>query len=184
MDAPRAKAALTISASFAARGQSVWTSVVWKSRCLHFWSVRIGRRATAILVSRPASPFAPRGATGGSPARTQDPRTRRTRTRRAIQSTSTPSFRERGCEADPAFGVIFVVFGCNPPPANSGATGYSTFTGRVAPIAARPRPSVGTPCEPIRFTVEEPMPDWVYIQVAVVVGEARGDGIDVALETR
>jgi hypothetical protein len=71
----------------------------------------------------------------------------------------------------------------NPDLAIPGAPGYSTFTGPHGKPLAAGRPW-GEPCQPIRFTVEEHVPDWVYAQVAAVTDEARGDGIDVTLETR
>lgn len=64
-----------------------------------------------------------------------------------------------------------------------GAPGYYTATGP----AGRPF-SVGQPwgagCQPIRFTVEQSVPDEVYDQVVLVVAEARQAGLDVTLESR
>jgi hypothetical protein len=79
------------------------------------------------------------------------------------------------------FGVSLVFH--SPDLAIPGAPGYSTFTGPHGKPLAVGRPW-GEPCQPIRFTVEERVPDWVYAQVAAVVSEARRDGIDVTLETR
>ncbi|HZT66457.1 MAG TPA: hypothetical protein VFA11_11765 [Acidimicrobiales bacterium] len=64
-----------------------------------------------------------------------------------------------------------------------GAPGYSTFGGPHGKPLAVGRPW-GRPCQPVRFTVEQDVPDWVYNQVAAVVAEARADGIDVTVETR
>ena len=64
-----------------------------------------------------------------------------------------------------------------------GAPGYSTFTGPLGKPLPVGRPW-GRPCQPVRFAVEEHVPDWVYDQVDAVVTAARRDGIDVALETR
>jgi hypothetical protein len=65
----------------------------------------------------------------------------------------------------------------------AGSPGYSTFTGP----AGKPFP-VGRPwgkvCQPIRFTVEEHVPDDVYAQVVSVVNGARAYGLDVTLEDR
>ena len=65
----------------------------------------------------------------------------------------------------------------------AGSPGYSTFTGP----AGKPFP-VGRPwgkaCQPIRFTVEEHVPDDVYAQIVSVVNEARADGLDVTMEDR
>jgi hypothetical protein len=65
----------------------------------------------------------------------------------------------------------------------AGSPGYSTFTGP----AGKPFP-VGRPwgkaCQPIRFTVEEHVPNDVYIQILSAVDEARGDGLDVTIEDR
>jgi hypothetical protein len=81
----------------------------------------------------------------------------------------------------PGVGISPVLLG--PDLAIPGAPGYSTFTGpRGKPLAVG-RPW-GEPCQPIRFTVEEHVPDWVYAQVATVIAEARSDGIDVTVETR
>jgi hypothetical protein len=65
----------------------------------------------------------------------------------------------------------------------AGSPGYSTFTGpRGMPFpVGRPW---GRTCQPIRFTVEEHVPDDVYAQIVTVVNEARADGLDVTLEDR
>jgi hypothetical protein len=65
----------------------------------------------------------------------------------------------------------------------AGAPGYRTFGGPHGKPLALGRPW-GRPCQPIRFTVEEHVPDSVYAEVGAVVAEARRDGIDVTLETR
>jgi hypothetical protein len=65
----------------------------------------------------------------------------------------------------------------------AGAPGYRTFGGPHGKPLAVGRPW-GLPCRPVRFTVEEHVPDWIYTQAAAVVGEARRDGIDVTIETR
>jgi hypothetical protein len=64
-----------------------------------------------------------------------------------------------------------------------GAPGYSTFAGADGDALVVGRPW-GTPCQPIRFVLDPTAPTWVYPQVAAAVGEARGEGIDVTLETR
>ena len=64
-----------------------------------------------------------------------------------------------------------------------GAPGYRTFGGPHGKPLAVGRPW-GQACQPIRFTVEEHAPDWIYTQVAAVVAEARRDGLNVTLETR
>lgn len=64
-----------------------------------------------------------------------------------------------------------------------GAPGYSTFTGPLG----RPLP-VGRPwgktCQPVRFTVDEHVPQWAYEQIAATIAQARRDGIDVTVENR
>ncbi len=64
-----------------------------------------------------------------------------------------------------------------------GAPGYSTFTGPHGDPLPVGRPW-GRPCQPIRFIAATVIPDWVYAQMASVVGEARRAGIDIALENR
>lgn len=64
-----------------------------------------------------------------------------------------------------------------------GAPGYSTASGPHGGVFPVGHPW-GRRCQPIRFTVEASVPDWVYAQVSAVVTEARRDGIDVALENR
>lgn len=63
-----------------------------------------------------------------------------------------------------------------------GAPGYGTFAGDRGDPLPVGRPW-GRACQPIRLSVEDGAPDWVYSQVAAVVGEAREEGIDVTLET-
>jgi hypothetical protein len=65
----------------------------------------------------------------------------------------------------------------------AGAAGYITFNGPTGKSFAVGRP-FGKACQPIRFTVEEHVPDAVYAQVVSVVNEARTDGLDVTLEDR
>jgi hypothetical protein len=65
----------------------------------------------------------------------------------------------------------------------AGSPGYSTFTGPEGKPFPVGRPW-GKACQPIRFTVEEHVPDDVYAQVVSVVDEARADGLDVTLEDR
>jgi hypothetical protein len=65
----------------------------------------------------------------------------------------------------------------------AGAPGYSTFTGPKGMPFPVGRPW-GRACQPIRFTVEEHVPDDVYAQVVSVVNEARADGLDVTIEDR
>jgi hypothetical protein len=64
-----------------------------------------------------------------------------------------------------------------------GAPGYNTMTGPHGKPLAVGRPW-GHACQPVRFAVEEHVPDSVYTQIATVVAEARRDGLNVALETR
>ena len=65
----------------------------------------------------------------------------------------------------------------------AGAPGYHRFGGPHGKLLAVGRPW-GSACQPIRFTAEEHVPDWVYSQVVTVVAEARRDGLDVTLEGR
>ena len=65
----------------------------------------------------------------------------------------------------------------------AGSPGYSTFTGPAGLPFPVGRPW-GPACQPIRFTVEEHVPDDVYTQVVSVVSEARADGLDVTVEDR
>jgi hypothetical protein len=80
-------------------------------------------------------------------------------------------------------GVAWLIHHRRPSRPIAGAPGYRTFGGPHGKPLAIGRPW-GRPCQPIRFTVEEHVPDWVYTQVDAVVAEARRDGIDVTLETR
>jgi hypothetical protein len=68
-------------------------------------------------------------------------------------------------------------------PAIAGAPGYRTYGGPHGKVLAVGRPW-GVACQPVRFTVEAQVPDWIYGQAAAVVAEARRDGIDVTIETR
>jgi hypothetical protein len=61
--------------------------------------------------------------------------------------------------------------------------GYATFSGPNGKPLAAGQPW-GRPCQPVRFAVEEHVPDWVYVEMRSVVSEARRDGIDVVLESR
>ena len=65
----------------------------------------------------------------------------------------------------------------------AGSPGYVSFTGPTGKSFAVGRP-FGQACQPIRFTVEEHVPDSVYAQVVSVVNEARADGVDVTVENR
>jgi hypothetical protein len=65
----------------------------------------------------------------------------------------------------------------------AGAHGYVTFNGPQGKPLPVGRPW-GQACQPVRFTVEEHVPDDVYAQVVSVVNEARADGLDVTLEDR
>lgn len=65
----------------------------------------------------------------------------------------------------------------------AGAPGYRTYGGPHGKLLAVGRPW-GVACQPVRFTVEAHVPDWIYGQAAAVVAEARQDGIDVTIETR
>jgi hypothetical protein len=65
----------------------------------------------------------------------------------------------------------------------TGSGGYSTFTGPAGLPFPVGRPW-GRACQPVRFTVEEHVPDEVYAQVVSVVNEARANGLDVTLEDR
>jgi hypothetical protein len=65
----------------------------------------------------------------------------------------------------------------------AGSPGYAGFTGPTGKSFTVGRP-YGQACQPIRFTVEEHVPDAVYAQVVSVVNEARADGLDVTLEDR
>ena len=64
-----------------------------------------------------------------------------------------------------------------------GAPGYSTFTGPLGRPLPVGRPW-GKPCQPVRFTVEEHVPQWVYVQIAATIAQARRDGIDITVENR
>ena len=64
-----------------------------------------------------------------------------------------------------------------------GAPGYSTFTGPLGKPLPVGRPW-GKACQPVRFTVEEHVPQWVYVQIAATIAQARRDGIDVTVENR
>jgi hypothetical protein len=68
-------------------------------------------------------------------------------------------------------------------PTIAGAPGYRTYGGPHGKVLAVGRPW-GVTCQPVRFTVEEHVPNWIYGQAAAVVAEARQDGIDVTIETR
>jgi hypothetical protein len=65
----------------------------------------------------------------------------------------------------------------------SGAPGYTTYGGEHGKPLAVHQPW-GTPCQPLRFTVEAHVPDAVYQQLAAVVSEARRFGLNVTLESR
>jgi hypothetical protein len=65
----------------------------------------------------------------------------------------------------------------------AGSPGYSTFTGPEGKPFPVGRPW-GKACEPIRFTVEEHVPDDVYAQIVTAVNAARAYGLDVTLEDR
>ena len=65
----------------------------------------------------------------------------------------------------------------------NGASGYERPGGPHGKPLAVGRPW-GRACQPIRFTVEEHVPDWVYVQAAGVVEQARRAGVDVTIETR
>lgn len=64
-----------------------------------------------------------------------------------------------------------------------GAPGYVRYGGPHGKLLAVGRPW-GLACQPVRFTVERSVPDWVYGEAVDVVNEARADGIDVTIETR
>ncbi|HET6909593.1 MAG TPA: hypothetical protein VFH54_09665, partial [Mycobacteriales bacterium] len=64
-----------------------------------------------------------------------------------------------------------------------GASGYRRFGGPHGKWLAVGRPW-GHACQPVRLTVEEHVPDWVYQQVSLVTNEAHADGINITLETR
>lgn len=82
-----------------------------------------------------------------------------------------------------AIGVWLELERAGPHPAIAGAPGYHTYGGPHGKGLAVGRPW-GVACQPVRFTVEEHVPDWIYRQAAAVVAEARQDGIDVTIETR
>jgi hypothetical protein len=82
-----------------------------------------------------------------------------------------------------AIGVWLALERAGPHPAIAGAPGYRTYGGPHGKVLAVGRPW-GVACQPVRFTVEEHVPDWIYRQAAAVVAEARRDGIDVTIETR
>jgi hypothetical protein len=83
-----------------------------------------------------------------------------------------------------AVGVgAWLVYQRNQDLAIPGSPAYSTLTGPQGKPVPLGRPW-GRPCQPVRFAVDEHVPDWVYSQIAQVVREARSDGIDVALENR
>lgn len=42
----------------------------------------------------------------------------------------------------------------------------------------------GQPCKPVRLRVERDVPNWIYTQIATVVGQARKQGVDVTVESR
>lgn len=64
-----------------------------------------------------------------------------------------------------------------------GQPGYFALDGQHGKPALVGRPW-GQPCKPVRVAVERNVPDWIYAQVAAVVGKARKQGIDVTVETR
>jgi hypothetical protein len=68
-------------------------------------------------------------------------------------------------------------------PIIAGAPGYHLYGGPHGRLLAVGRPW-GTACQPVRFTVEAHVPDWIYQQATAVVSEARQDGINVTIETR
>ncbi|HEY1774717.1 MAG TPA: hypothetical protein VGG41_01040 [Solirubrobacteraceae bacterium] len=81
-------------------------------------------------------------------------------------------------------GICFwVVLQRSPALAIPGAPGYGTFTGPLGRPLPVGRPW-GEPCQPVRFTVDEHVPQWVYVQIAATVAQARSDGIDVTIENR
>jgi hypothetical protein len=84
------------------------------------------------------------------------------------------------CLAGTAVWLVSARDGALPIP---GAPGYSTFTGPHGDPLPVGRPW-GRPCQPIRFVAAADISGWVYAQMAAVVGEARRDGVDVALEDR
>ena len=57
-----------------------------------------------------------------------------------------------------------------------GADGYRRFGGPHGKLIAVGRPW-GHACQPVRFSVEEHVPDWVYTQIAAVVA-ATGTSAD------
>jgi len=78
---------------------------------------------------------------------------------------------------------VWLALARGPHPSIAGAPGYRTYGGPHGKVLAMGRPW-GVACQPVRFTVEEHVPDWIYRQAAAVVAEARRNGIDVTIETR
>ena len=70
-----------------------------------------------------------------------------------------------------------------PRPRVAGAADYTTFTGPLGRPLPAGRPW-GRVCQPIRFTVEQSVPDDIYTNLVAVVGAARKGGLDVTLEDR
>lgn len=64
-----------------------------------------------------------------------------------------------------------------------GAPGYVTFAGPDGKPLRAGQPW-GRPCQPIRFAVMPSVPGPLYRQIALVVRQARYDGIDVTLDSR
>lgn len=64
-----------------------------------------------------------------------------------------------------------------------GSPGYYTFTGPRGDPGPIGRPW-GQACKPVVFAVRRSVPNWMYNQIWTVVGQARRQGIDVAVESR
>jgi len=100
------------------------------------------------------------------------PRTAATRRRHRLLATGLTAVPPLAAVAIGAW-LVFAIPGVAIP----GAPGYRTFGGPHGKLLAVGRPW-GRPCQPIRFAVDQNVPDWMYEQAAAVVAEARRDGID------
>jgi hypothetical protein len=65
----------------------------------------------------------------------------------------------------------------------TGEPGYFAIEGQHGNPVATGRPW-GQSCKPVRLAVAPAVPNWIYTQIAAVVGEARKQGIDVTVENR